>query len=74
MKKFDGACKELNCIPEVLFARGLLHGRPTLLFMSGPRLTLESLKQLREDIFEVLESKEKQLKGISDPDRLDIEI
>lgn len=72
MKKFEGACRQLDAVPEVLFARGIVAGRPTLLFLSGPRLNLDSLKQLRTDIIEVLDAKENQLKGGTDPNVLNV--
>ena len=72
MTKFEGACQELDALPEVLFARGTIGGRPALLFLSGPRLNLDSLKLLKAQINEVLDAKEKQLKGESGPDTLNI--
>lgn len=67
MNKFDIACKQLEAVPEIVLARGKQGNREVLLFLCGPTLTLQSVEKLREEIKEILDAKEKQLKGESDP-------
>lgn len=72
MESFEGACKQLEALPEVLFASGTVGGRRALLFLSGSQLNLESLKQLKADIIEVLDAKDRQLRGIDDPNNIKV--
>ena len=52
---------------EVGFVRGKigsgLHRRNVLVMLVGPRLTLDSVQELRKDILEALDAKAKQLRG-----------
>lgn len=60
-------CKEYDGKLEVGFVRGKigsgLQRRNVLVMLVGPRLTLESVQELRKDILEALDAKEKQLRG-----------
>lgn len=67
LHEFEIACRQMECVPETLFARGKMNGRGTLLMVSGPTFTLESLEIFRTEVLECLDAKEKQLKGNSDP-------
>ena len=67
MNNIREACKQFDGKLEVGFVRGKigsgLQRRNVLAMLVGPRLTLESLQELRKDILEALEAKEKQLRG-----------
>jgi hypothetical protein len=52
MQKFEIGCKQMQAIPEILIARAKKNGRETLLIMSGPVLTRENIKEIREALDE----------------------
>lgn len=59
-------CKLYDGKLEVGFVRGKMGSglqRNVLVMLVGPRLTLASVQELRKDILEALEAKEKQLRG-----------
>ncbi len=60
-------CKEYDGKLEVGFVRGKigsgLQRRNVLVMLVGPRITIESIQELRKDILEALDAKEKQLRG-----------
>lgn len=66
------ACKQFDGKPEVAFVRGKigsgLKERSALIMLVGPRLTLESLVELKKDILDALDAKEDQLRGKDRPD------
>lgn len=67
MDNIQQVCKEYDGKLEVGFVRGKigsgLQRRNVLVMLVGPRLTLESVQELRKDILEALDAKEKQLRG-----------
>ncbi len=67
MDNIRAVCKEYDGRLEVGFVRGKigsgLQRRNVLVMLVGPRLTVESVQELRKDILEVLDAKEKQLRG-----------
>lgn len=67
MDNIQHVCKEYDGKLEVGFVRGKigsgLQRRNVLVMLVGPRLTLESVQELRKDILEALDAKEKQLRG-----------
>lgn len=67
MDNIRAVCKEYDRQLEVGFVRGKmgsgLHSRNVLVMLVGPRLTIASVQELRKDILEALDAKEKQLRG-----------
>lgn len=67
MDNIREACKQFDGKLEIGFVRGKigsgLQRRKVLVMMVGPQLTLESIQELRKDILEALDAKEKQLRG-----------
>lgn len=67
MDNIREVCKEYDGKLEAGFVRGKigsgLQRRNALIMLVGPRLTLQSVQELRKDILEVLDAKEKQLRG-----------
>lgn len=67
MENIRAICKEYEGRLEVGFVRGKmgtgLQRRNVLVMLVGPRLTVASVQELRKDILEALDMKEKQLRG-----------
>lgn len=67
MENIRAVCKEYEGWLEVGFVRGKigtgLKRRNVLVMLVGPRLTVASVQELRKDILEALDAKEKQLRG-----------
>jgi hypothetical protein len=67
MRNIQEVCKQYDGKLEVGFVRGKmgsgLQRRNVLVMLVGPRLTLELVQELRKDILEALDAKEKQLRG-----------
>lgn len=59
-------CKQYDGKPEAVFIKAKmgsgLHTKDALIMLVGPRLTLESLAKLRQDVLECFRAKEEQLK------------
>lgn len=47
MSKFEGSCRELDAIPELIFARGKLGGKDALILLSGPTMTRKLIAEIR---------------------------
>lgn len=48
MSKFTASCQSMNALPEIILARGELdNGRGVLMFLSGPVITMEHIKEIR---------------------------
>lgn len=58
MSKFDAGCRQMDAMPEVLLARIEKRG---YLMITGPVVTLESLKEFRAAMNGAIDVKEMQL-------------
>ena len=67
MENIRAVCKEYDGKLEVGFVRGKigsgLQRRNVLVMLVGPVLTVALLQELRKDMLEALDAKEKQLRG-----------
>lgn len=61
------ACKAYDGHPVAIFVQGKigtgLQKRTAMIMLVGPRLTLAGLAELRLDMLEAMDAKEKQLRG-----------